>query len=215
MKKPFYLLIAALAVAGAVTLLPSSRRGATGAPVARAANERTPAGAGRLTEPPPRPEPTVDPARLTALERQVAALAASREPRADAPAEARADRSPEAAAELRQRALAEQHDRLARHEREPIDRAWAEQTAASLEANLKSLLDSGDHSEKLADVSCRSSGCVATLRFPSYGDARDGFFHYATSFYDVACARSVALDDPEDATTPYDVKILFTSCQRP
>jgi hypothetical protein len=103
--------------------------------------------------------------------------------------------------------------KVERHEREALDAAWAEPAAESFTAGLRGMIGKG--SEELRGVECKTASCKATIRFPSYEAARAGFSRYATGFFEIACASSTVLSDPEDPSAPFDVDVLFTDCQRP
>jgi hypothetical protein len=162
-------------------------------------------------------DPRVVRSRLAAVEQEIATLRDEKGASDEAveaaepstPAEVRAERQ----AQMTQ-ASAEFQVKVAHHRVEPMDPSWAEPAARAFETEIRTLTGDGTRPEELAKVDCRSSSCVATISFPSYQAARNGFARYATGAYEIPCARSAVLDEPQDLTAPYDVDILFSQCQR-
>ncbi|KYF63829.1 hypothetical protein BE11_49275 [Sorangium cellulosum] len=129
-----------------------------------------------------------------------------------------AARPPPDAAEVeaeRGRVIAEQRERIARLEAEPLDDAWSSGATETLRAEIARVADEFEHAGKVERLSCRTSGCVATLEFASFAEAQAGYMRYLTHALGMRCAQSAALEVPEDAARPFQVDVAFTSCARP
>ncbi|HTN92140.1 MAG TPA: hypothetical protein VL242_51070 [Sorangium sp.] len=128
-----------------------------------------------------------------------------------------AARPPPDAAEIeaeRGRVIAEQRERIARLEAEPLDDAWSSGATETIRAEIARVAEDFEHAGKVERLSCRTSGCVATLEFASFAEAQAGYMRYLTNALGMRCAQSAALDVPEDATQPFQVDIAFTDCAR-
>ncbi|WP_437958542.1 hypothetical protein WME76_02025 [Sorangium sp. So ce119] len=139
-------------------------------------------------------------------------------PSGRAPEPPPAARPPPDAAEVeaeRGRVIAEQRERIARLEAEPLDDAWSSGATETLRAEIARVAEEFEHAGKVERLSCRTSGCVATVEFASFAEAQAGYMRYLTHALGMRCAQSAALDVPEDATRPFQVDIAFTSCARP
>lgn len=149
--------------------------------------------------------------RLAALEEQMQGLSERADEAGESPTEADLAAREE---EQRRAAVEELQAKIALHRREPVDAAWADAARDSLKDEITALSAGGDHGA-LGGVECRSTSCLATVSFPSYEAAREGFGRYVMAMYDVRCARTAALDEPEDPSAPYEVKLLLNGCARP
>jgi hypothetical protein len=152
--------------------------------------------------------------RLAALEERVEELSAEHGAGAD---EAAVD-TPEAIQEAREederRAAEEFRAKLEAYRHEPVDAEWARSARARLAAGMAALSADEAHGV-IGDVDCKSTSCLANVTFPSYEAARNEFGRYVTAFYDVPCARTAVLDEPDDPAAPFQVQVLFGSCARP
>lgn len=212
---------AGLAAGVGSSLLTSWRASAAGAepgaaPAAPAAAGLTPAGK-RGASSPAAARPDRDPAalaqRMAALEEQVAEISADVGGSAEAQ-EAEATPTPEERAASERHFAEEMQAKLRFYASEAVDAAWAEPAAASLQGTLRARAGRDAHGGEVQSVACRSTNCVARLRFPSYEAARMGFQGYVTDAYEVPCATSATLPEPADPDAPYEAEVLFDSCQR-
>ena len=130
--------------------------------------------------------------RLRAVEAEVAAIAPKPKPRSPPKDPAERER------EMRD-GLAQQRQRVAQVEAEPVDDAWAHTTETTLRGAMEALAKDTKHAGRIDRVTCRSTGCVATLEFPTFAEAQAGNARYASEAFDVRCAQSVALEMPEES----------------
>lgn len=99
-------------------------------------------------------------------------------------------------------------NRIAEHARDPIDRAWASQSAQALQIDITSMSAraGGCH---VVDVDCRTSSCVATIEWPNFRAARDNYQRFTQQAFHVNCAREMTLIPPQDDSRPFQASIFF------
>jgi hypothetical protein len=120
-----------------------------------------------------------------------------------AAAAARASAPPPSPAERAQ----EHRAALKRHTEEPVEPAWAPAAEASFERTLRPA--GAALGFELRAVDCRSTSCVATLRFARYADAQARWGEILHMRYEMNCAREIVLDDPADPRAAFETDVLF------
>ncbi len=116
--------------------------------------------------------------------------------------------------EQSRRLLASFDERLEKHERALTDAAWSKTASASLGSAMAAIAQRNHSQGELKAVDCRTDSCLATLEFPSFDAARDGYGDFVTAFYEVNCGRTSILAPPDHPDAPYTVKVIFESCRR-
>jgi hypothetical protein len=116
-------------------------------------------------------------------------------------------RDPEASRARRQ---AELDELLRSHDREPIDPRWQQEFTEAVNSNLDDLSQALGFST--VDVDCRSKTCVATLGWPTFGDALHGWEDVLVGSHRVPCARQTMLPEVPDPAKQYAHKVIFTRC---
>jgi hypothetical protein len=96
------------------------------------------------------------------------------------------------------------HSRLDAHAHEPLDPDWAKTAEGTIREKLDHM--AREARARLVSFDCRSRSCVATLEFASYNEAFRGLTAVVGS---VACRSESTLDDPPDASIPFQVTILY------
>jgi hypothetical protein len=114
-------------------------------------------------------------------------------------------------AEAKAKGLAAHHASLAAHATEPRDSPWAQETEALLQKDL-AVLAARTHASILS-VDCRTRSCVATIGFASVADALQNARPAVAAANHVPCSSESALDDAEDAASPYPMTVVY-ECER-
>lgn len=158
---------------------------------------------------PPSAAPAFMASRLSAVEQRVADLSAKAEDK-EAPAQ-----RPDANEQLeRQERLSQAFEkRIQKHEAAPVNPVFAASAKASLEPAMAAIGKNDPGRGELKGIDCRTDSCLATIEFPSFHAARDGFGGYVSNFYEVNCERTTTLNPPDDPSAPYAVKVMFEGCQ--
>ncbi|MBI2392314.1 MAG: hypothetical protein HYV09_22195 [Deltaproteobacteria bacterium] len=174
-----------------------------------------PAGAPAAVPPPATPpaalttvqvvSPSLDPARLAAVESAVAALAAS----ATAPPRtaAQQDLPGLSAEELKTKGLAEIHSRLAAHEAQGVDASWAPGAEKSLRTDFAEVATSARAT--VLGVHCKTTSCKVDLEWNSYAEANDAISEITRAQYALNCMRSISLLDPPVQGARYRASAMF------
>lgn len=118
-----------------------------------------------------------------------------------------------------QQVIAWRQSQMRRFNEEQVAPIWARQTQNQLEERLQVLKDRRAQQEldvfEIRNVECRSSMCVALLRWEDIEHAREASASLAGFNYRLPCATSSlvydALDKPQDV--PYRHEVIFR-CQR-
>jgi hypothetical protein len=95
------------------------------------------------------------------------------------------------------------------HEREPYDPAWSRASSQTLQANLDALAKDRALGFKVVDIDCRTTTCIGSLEWGSYGQAAAQWQSVLNHPYDVNCAREVTLPDPPGNGGTFVVKVVF------
>jgi hypothetical protein len=98
----------------------------------------------------------------------------------------------EAADDLRRHFAAKQRQ----HESEPRDPEWAGIAQASIRNELDDVL-APQEGVNLMSVSCRTTTCAAVVEWDSFGRAREGYGSLLQAPFDLNCAPSIFLEEPE------------------
>jgi hypothetical protein len=148
------------------------------------------------------PDPATD-RRLASLEMQVRELSRAKEPD-DASATQSAPTDDRLA--TAERARLDFEARLAEHQASPRDSRWAAPKERAIAQSIRNQTGANT-SFSLVDVDCRSTSCVARLKWPSEQEARAdirGFMQNA----DIDCARQVTLP-ASSGPGDYTASVLF------
>lgn len=97
--------------------------------------------------------------------------------------------------------------KLAEHEAQAVDEGWSSQASRSFQAELTRLGE--ERGFLLVRTECKTTSCAATLRWPSFDAAVDGFAALLHAGYELGCARRTTLPEPDDPEQPYDSTLLF------
>jgi hypothetical protein len=96
------------------------------------------------------------------------------------------------------------------HAQEKVDRAFQTRWTERLRGNLDAM--GRDLGFEIREISCRESTCVASLRWPDFIRAMEGYVHIVHESAP-RCHTSILLDPPRDPTSPYEHKVLYSDCQ--
>lgn len=110
-------------------------------------------------------------------------------------------------AERHARIAASFEEQIAHHRLDSTDQQWAAAVTPPLKTELARV--SADNGARLVDVECRSTSCVANVRFPTFDEAAMKYSALVEHPYVAACARSSYLPTPTNPTAPYDARVLF------
>lgn len=149
--------------------------------------------------------PSLDPARLAAVESAVAALAASASappnaaPQQDLPA-----LTPE---ELKTKGLAEIQGRLAAHDAQGVDPSWAPGAEKSLRTDFVEVATSAKAT--VLGICCKTTSCKVDLEWNSYAEASDAVSEITRAQYALNCMRSISLLDPPVQGARYRASAMF------
>jgi hypothetical protein len=156
------------------------------------------------------PTPVAEDMRLGELESEVRGLrekaAAGEPPRAEERGAVPRVSREEADRERHQK----REDAIASHWQEPFAPAWASETAAVVDRELSGFAEAGHFS--LEKVDCRSSTCVADIRFASYTEARAGWSQITpTDHGGHPFTVDIEIPPTDDVSSPYTATILYTA----
>jgi hypothetical protein len=99
---------------------------------------------------------------------------------------------------------------IAEAKAEPIDRAWASSTEATVQTDLGTVAAaSASRGMSVVGVECRTNHCLATLQWPSFTAASAGYFGVLHGRLQVNCAREILLPEPADVTATYEATAVF------
>ena len=100
---------------------------------------------------------------------------------------------------------------LAALEEQPRDEAWASEQESRLHAwaDAQATTLTG----RLADVHCRTSGCVAELVWPTYADSQREAHAFLAGDFGADCARELRTPMPQDPRVTYAALVVVT-CSR-
>jgi hypothetical protein len=164
---------------------------------------------GRPSEQAPRVVRTIETLNDAELRARVERLEQEREldkAKASAPTEAAVDSLP--TPEEDKRAL---EDRLRtlkqRFEADPRDPQWSVSSVAAFRSDFAALEQQAPL--KLVNVDCRTTACIATVRWPNYETALqqgDALVHHP---YSVNCSRHLTMPPPDDPAASYESTVQF------
>jgi len=100
---------------------------------------------------------------------------------------------------------------IAHHFAEPVDAAWSKPTQLAFEHDLEDAAKKGGF--ETAEVACRQVTCRATVRWPSFQEAVNGYAVLGKKEYGTNCGVHVALVDEPLPGKPYSTTVLF-DCER-
>lgn len=122
--------------------------------------------------------------------------------------EASASARPQADARPPRHETAEEHTQrlLSEHASEGVDPTWSLDTARSLESDFGHI--DSTHFDVIG-VDCRTTSCVARMRWRSYADATQDFGAIAHHPFAANCARSISLPQPSDPSASYEAPVIF------
>jgi len=146
-------------------------------------------------------------ARIRALEREIQNLAVAQSSvDAAGPRGSREEHeSPSAAVQL--------EAGIQRHHESPINPRWASIATTRLTDDLETL--GRAHGFDLAELECRSTSCLAVVRFGSYAAASASWRGLVHEQYRVNCMRTVLLPPPPpDPSASFSLR-LFLDCADP
>jgi hypothetical protein len=83
------------------------------------------------------------------------------------------------------------------------DPVWAPAAQTKFTADLEEL------GAKVDGVDCRTSGCVATLEWPSREQAQQEYRHLVEAVYQLPCDRQIFLDQAQGEDGPYRAELLL------
>lgn len=142
-------------------------------------------------------------ARMDALERRMAALAAAS---STDPAPTKEPPSTDPAV-MHAMVIRQRDAVLSQFKSEGVDSAWSRTATASLTSDLQKLTEG--RTMTIASLECRTTVCLATVHWPSYDDARKQGPDLVTFGYGVNCDRRVFALPPDDPKAPYDATLVF------
>ncbi len=77
------------------------------------------------------------------------------------------------------------------HEREPLDRGWAQTTGQSLSQDVQGLAQQGNF--QVLGTDCRTTTCTAKVHWSSYSEATKNYEVLLHADYQANCARGIVL----------------------
>jgi hypothetical protein len=110
-------------------------------------------------------------------------------------------------ASAREETLARWSERLRDHDAEPVDRAWSDAATASLQKDVGDLAEAEQFD--LVAVKCKSHTCSATVQWPDYGRAVQGYTSLLHHSYEASGTREVLLPEPENREQRYQATVLY------
>lgn len=107
-----------------------------------------------------------------------------------------------------------QKDLLASFTKEPEDARWARATEGAVtEALTRVSKSQGEQSFGIEEARCRSSLCVATVKWASYFDAQRTAAAIAGQNPEVPCAVELTIPPPSDPSAEYQASVVYR-CDR-
>lgn len=94
---------------------------------------------------------------------------------------------------------------------EPRNDQWASKAEEALRRDLAGLADAGAAFTG-PSVECKSTICAASLRWPNYRQALQGYTLPLEAIYELNCRRSIYLAPPEDPLAAYQAT-LYLDCR--
>ncbi|MBK8251722.1 MAG: hypothetical protein IPK82_03530 [Polyangiaceae bacterium] len=91
---------------------------------------------------------------------------------------------------------------------EPKDAVWSVEAEQTVKSEIGAFASQNDPGVELRGVDCRSSGCIATLQFPSQTEAQMLVARYVTNGFGMRCAQTAEVGSGD----PAEVKVLFYDC---
>ena len=107
----------------------------------------------------------------------------------------------------RAQTIARHEEAIRNHKQQPVDPAWSRGAAAQLRSDLAEVGASSGFS--IVEVECRTTSCISTLEWPSYGKALTGWQELLHHPYKSNCSREITLAEPEDGQGPYQATAVF------
>jgi hypothetical protein len=147
------------------------------------------------------------------IERRLAALEnLAREPDPagsgeDPAVAASADRRPEDPADGPRRDEENFRRRVDAHFTEPVNRGFAEPAERAYRKELDEIAAAAGFDVR--GVDCRTSSCVATVEWKSYGEAIRTYGRLMFHRFSMNCGVGASLPAPDDPSSPYAGRILF------
>lgn len=92
------------------------------------------------------------------------------------------------------------------HERDVRDPSWAAPTEATIVRELNAI-DGGRFDVDRVD--CRTTSCLATVRWENYDQAVQDYPSILHGYFTVGCGRRVLLPEPADRNAEYSVRVIF------
>jgi hypothetical protein len=105
------------------------------------------------------------------------------------------------------RARLDQFDKKAR---EPV---WGDTHEPLLRDELQEIREQLDFD--VVNVSCKHPDCVATVRWPDHGSARQHYAMLAHRGYHMNCETSIMLPEPTDPEAAYEASVILACTDRP
>jgi hypothetical protein len=99
--------------------------------------------------------------------------------------------------------------RLFDHQQDPIDPAWARDASERLRQTLTDGFDGGAPE---VDIECRSSSCVAMLKYATFGEAAANVRRLTVLPQALNCALHAAVDEPSDERAGGTARVLYHDC---
>jgi len=109
--------------------------------------------------------------------------------------------------EERLEAIERWHDQLAEHQSEPVDPSWARPAEALLDEDFVALGEEAGF--EFIDVTCASTTCVATVEWPSYHEAAEGYSEILHHRFRQNCGRVITIEPADNPEDVYRMPILF------
>jgi hypothetical protein len=113
--------------------------------------------------------------------------------------------------QLCERTVRKFQEKLARHARDAVDPAWSPKTTRSFKDDLAKMTANGGFD--VVRVDCRTTSCVSTLSWPSYGAASRSYSQVLVARYQANCSRDVILTPPADLMARHEAQVVF-ECDR-
>jgi hypothetical protein len=109
--------------------------------------------------------------------------------------------------ELRARDVRAHRAAIERHQQEPVDQLWSQPSARRLREFLSALPTHSNFAVRSVD--CRTSTCVAELRFPTYAVAQSTWRSILNIPNPLGCGTEITLEDPQPAAPSYDLSVVY------
>jgi hypothetical protein len=143
-------------------------------------------------------------ARVQALEHQLQAKESAAPAPSSEPAPMPAPPSPE---ESKQMLFERQRTLVADHQKDPLDPVWSVATVKNFDADFEAMAQNSP--VKLLSIDCRTTSCLATVRWENYATALAKGSVLAHYPYSTTCARQVVQPPPDDENAPYVSTVVF------